>query len=81
MMADGTRKKLQNIVRGTRLEGAADRCSAIRDLLIESFGTNSTVKSEFESRSVVKEKQAGFLKSYAKDTGCHSIPSILAGQH
>lgn len=69
MIADEIREKLQNIVRGARLEGAADRCSTIRDFLIKGFGADPTVKSEFESRAIVKEKQASFLKSYAKEKG------------
>lgn len=69
MIPNEIREKLQDIVRGARLQGAADRCSTIRNFLVESFGTDSTVKREFESRAVVKEKQVGFLKSWAKETG------------
>ena len=66
MIADEIRKKLQNIIRGTLLQGQEDRCTAIRNLLCESFETNSTVKREFESRAILKEKQASFLKSHAE---------------
>lgn len=52
MIFNEIREKLQDIVRGTRLQGSADRCSAVRNLLVESFGTGSTVKSEFESRAI-----------------------------
>jgi hypothetical protein len=69
MLSDEIRAKLQNIVRGTRLQGTTDHCSAIRSVLIQSFGANSTAKREFESRSIIKEKQVEFLKNYAKDTG------------
>jgi hypothetical protein len=69
MISDEIRKKLQNIVRGTCLEGAADRCSTVRNHLIEGFGTSPTVKGEFESRSIIKEKQIEFLKTYAKESG------------
>ncbi len=69
MIADEIREKLQNIVKGARLEGAADRCSAVRDFLIEGFGTDPTVKGEFESRAIIKKKQADFLISYAEETG------------
>jgi hypothetical protein len=69
MIADEIREKLQNIVRGISLEGTGDRCSTIRGILIKGFGADPTVKSEFESRAVSKEKQASFLKSYAKETG------------
>ena len=66
MIADEIRKKLQNIVRGTLLEGQEDHCTTIRNLLSESFETGPTVKREFESRSIIKEKQAVFLKSHAE---------------
>ena len=69
MISDEIREKLQNIVRGARLEGAADRCSTIRDFLVESFGANSTVKSEFESRAILKEEQTRILKSHAEGVG------------
>ncbi len=77
MIADEIREKLQNIVRGARLEGAADRCSTVRNLLIQGFGTDPTVKSEFENRAIIKEKQANFLISHAKETGLFldSVPS------
>jgi hypothetical protein len=67
MILDEIREKLQNIVRGARLQGTADRCSTIRNILVESFGAGSTVKSEFESRAILKEKQASFLKSQSKE--------------
>jgi hypothetical protein len=69
MISDEIREKLQNIVRGTCLEGPADRCSTVRNHLIEGFGTSPTVKGEFESRSIIKEKQIEFLKTYAKESG------------
>ena len=66
MIADETRKKLQDIVRGALIEGQGDHCKTIRNLLIESFGASPTAKSEFESRAILKEKQARFLKSHAE---------------
>jgi hypothetical protein len=66
MIADEIRKELQDIVRGERQEGPVDACSAIRNVLCESFGADPTVKSEFENRAILKEKQATFLKSYPK---------------
>jgi len=69
MISNEIRGKLQNIVGGTRLEGAADRCSTVRNLLVEGFGASPTVKGEFESRSIVKEKQVEFLKTCAKNLG------------
>ncbi len=61
------RERLQNIVNGTRFEGPADHCATVRNLLIEGFGTGSTIKSEFESRAIVKEEQANFLKAWSKE--------------
>src|ERR1700761_5591083 len=68
MISHETRERLQNIVDGTRLEGAADRCTTVRNLLVEGFGTGSTVKSEFESRAIIKEEQAGFLTAWAESS-------------
>jgi len=77
MIANEIREKLQNIVRGTLLQGQQDHCTTIRNLLVESFGTSSTVKKEFESRAILKEKQAGFLRSHAEkvDLWLTSLPS------
>jgi hypothetical protein len=69
MISHEIRDKLQNIANGTRVEGPADNCATVRNLLIESFGTGSTVKSEFESRSIVKEKQASFLRTWGEEMG------------
>ena len=66
MIADETRKKLQDIVRGALIEGQGDYCKTIRNLLIESFGASPTAKSEFQSRAILKEKQARFLRSFAE---------------
>jgi len=62
MLSNVIRSQLQNIIRGARFQGSADRCSTIRDILVESFGTSSTLKGEFESRSIIKERQIEFLK-------------------
>jgi len=77
MINDEIRKKLQNIIRGNGSEGQGDSCTAIRNILLESFGTGRTVKSEFQSRAVIKEKQAFFLKSYAEKESLwmQSLPS------
>ena len=69
MITNEIRERLQNIINGTRFEGPADNCATVRNLLVESFGTDSTVKSEFESRAIVKEKQASFLKAWAEEAG------------
>lgn len=78
MIAYEIRKKLQDIIRGALLQGQGDHCPTIRNLLIESFGTSSTVKSEFQSRAILKEKQAQFLRSHAKKNGLW-LPSLPEG--
>ncbi|MEO6963518.1 MAG: hypothetical protein ABIY90_16215 [Puia sp.] len=77
MIADETREKLQNIVRGALLQGQQDHCTTIRNLLSKSFETGPTIKSEFQSRAIIKEKQAGFLRSHAEKAGLwiKSVPS------
>jgi hypothetical protein len=65
MISNEIREKLHDIVRGACLQGATDHCSTVRNLLIEGFEADPTVKSQFESRAVVKEKQNSFLKSHA----------------
>jgi hypothetical protein len=69
MISDEIRQKLQNIVRGELYKGQSDACTTIRDLLCKSFGASPTVKSEFESRTVIKEKQVGFLRAHAEKAG------------
>jgi hypothetical protein len=69
MISDEIRQKLQNIIRGEFQEGQVDASAAIRDLLCQSFGASPTVKGEFESRAIIKEKQVSFLKSHAQKEG------------
>jgi hypothetical protein len=69
MISDEIRQELQNIIRGELHHGQSDACATIRDLLCKSFGASPTVKSEFEGRAVIKEKQVGFLRSHAQKTG------------
>ena len=69
MISDEIRSKLQDIVRGISPQGEGDRCSTVRSILIKSFGASPTIKGEFESRSIIKEKQIEFLKIYAKESG------------
>jgi Serine/Threonine/Tyrosine Kinase found in polyvalent proteins len=77
MISHEVREQLQNIIRGELQKGQIDSCTAIRNILCESFGTSPTVKSEFESRAILKEKQITFVKSYAEIEGLwlESIPS------
>nr|WP_074240831.1 hypothetical protein [Chitinophaga niabensis] len=58
-------RKLENIIRGVSIEGATDTCTTTRNLLCRSFSTSTTVKKDFESKSVIKEEQAEFLKKHA----------------
>ncbi len=67
MLSDDTRKKLENIVRGEVIEGQGDTCTSIRNYLCASFSTSTTVKKDFESQSIVKEKQIIFLKLFADE--------------
>lgn len=69
MIGDEIRSKLQNIVRGAVLEEQEDHCTAIRNHLCTGFETGPTVKSEFESRAILKKEQAGVLKAYARQQG------------
>jgi hypothetical protein len=79
MISDEIREKLQNIVRGELHQGESDSCTTIRNLLCESFGASPTVKSEFEGRTLIKEKQVGFLKTHAQKAGLwlESLPQRI----
>jgi hypothetical protein len=78
MISDEIRKKLQNIVRGAVLEGQQDHCTTIRNLLVGSFETGPTIKSEFQGRAIIKEKQAGALRAHAEKSE-HWFESLPAG--
>ena len=60
-----TGSKLENIIKGIIIEGAEDNCTTIRNLLCGRFSTSTTVKKDFEGKSIIKEKQVKFLKEYA----------------
>ena len=81
MIADETRKKLQDIVRGAGVEGGESNCTTIRNLLCQSFETGTTIKSEFESRAIIKEEQAAFLKTYAQSAGLWLESLLPANQY
>lgn len=53
-----TGSKLENIIKGVIIEGAEDNCTTIRNLLCGRFSTSTTVKKDFEGKSIIKEKQA-----------------------
>jgi hypothetical protein len=65
MFDDEVRRKLENIIDGTVIKKQADTCTTIRNLLCAGFSTSTTVKKDFESKSVVKEEQVKFLKELA----------------
>lgn len=65
MIGNDTREKLENIVGGVIIEGAADNCTATRNILCASFRTSTTVKKDFEGQSVIKKEQVEFLKLYS----------------
>ena len=67
MLPDDTRRKIKNIVAGIIIEGATDYCTAIRNLLCAGFPTSTTVKTDFESKAISKEKQALLLENYCKE--------------
>lgn len=62
MFSDEIRNKLENIVNGIVIEEQGDSCTTIRNILCSSFSTSTTVKKDFEGKSVIKEKQVEFLK-------------------
>jgi hypothetical protein len=79
MISNEVKRKLQDIVRGASLQRSTDRCSTIRSLLIGGFGADPTVKGQFESRAIVKERQNEFLRAYASQSGIwlDSLPSNM----
>ncbi|MCW3117949.1 MAG: hypothetical protein JWM28_2031 [Chitinophagaceae bacterium] len=62
MLPDDTRKRIENITAGIIIEGIPDTCTTIRNLLSAGFATSTTVKVDFESKSVIKEEQAQLLE-------------------
>ncbi|MDH7463307.1 hypothetical protein QEG73_18560 [Chitinophagaceae bacterium 26-R-25] len=64
MLANGTRNKIKNITAGIIVEGCEDHCATIRNLLCTSFPTSTTVKEDFESKSIIKEKQIDFIEAF-----------------
>ena len=67
MLPDDTRKRIENITAGIIIEGIPDTCTTIRNLLSASFATSTTVKVDFESKSVIKEEQAQLLEKYSSE--------------
>jgi len=67
MLSNDKRRKIENIVAGIIIEGESDYCTAIRNLLCAGFPTSTTVKTEFESKAIIKEKQAILLENYCSE--------------
>lgn len=67
MNINDTRIKLKNIIDGVIIEGATDNCTTTRNILCSSFSTSTTVKRDFESKSISKKEQVEFLKIYASE--------------
>ena len=58
MVSDDTLIKIKNITEGVIIEGTTDNCTAVRNLLCAGFPTSTTVKTDFESKAIIKEEQA-----------------------
>lgn len=65
MYNDDTKRKLENIVRGSLIEGNTDHCTTVRNFLCASFSTSTTVKKDFESKLLIKKEQESSLRNYA----------------
>ena len=65
MLPNDTRKRIKNITAGIIIEGIPDTCTTIRNLLSASFATSTTVKTDFEGKSVIKKEQAQLLEKYS----------------
>ncbi len=66
-VTDDTRSKIKNITEGVIIEGQQDNCTAVRNLLCAGFPTSTTVKTDFEGKALVKEKQAVLLEKYSTE--------------
>lgn len=67
MLSDDIRSKIENITRGVIIEGSGDNCASIRNLLCASFETSTTVKEDFEGKSIIKEKQKFIIESLCNE--------------
>jgi hypothetical protein len=67
MLPNDTRKRIENITAGIIIEGIQDTCTTIRNFLCGSFATSNTVKTDFESKSVIKKEQAELLEKFSKE--------------
>ncbi|HMJ47157.1 MAG TPA: hypothetical protein VK498_07485 [Ferruginibacter sp.] len=67
MLPDDTRNKIENITKGIIIEGILDNCTSVRNLLCTSFATSTTVKTDFEGKSIIKKEQAQLLETYSTE--------------
>ena len=67
MYNDETKRKLENIIRGSLIEGDPDHCTAVRNFLCAGFSTSTTVKRDFENKLLIKKEQESGLRNYATD--------------
>ena len=65
MYSDDTKRKFENIIRGSVIDGGTDNCTATRNFLCTSFSTSTTVKRNFETNSLIKKEQESALRYYA----------------
>ena len=77
MLQHDTRNKIKNITKGIIIEGQQDNCTTIRNLLCAGFPTSTTVKTDFEGKAIIKEKQARLLEKFSteNDLWVIDIPS------
>ena len=66
MLQDDTRRKIENITKGIILDGTLDNCTSVRNHLASGFETSTTVKTDFETKSVIKKEQAIALEAYCE---------------
>ena len=78
MFTDEIRGKLENIIRGVSLKEQPDTCTTIRNNLCASYKSDPTAKKDFESKQLIKEEQAKYLKEQAltKNLWIATIPSL-----
>lgn len=56
---------MKNITEGIIIEGTVDHCTAVRNFLCTGFSTSTTVKTDFESKALIKEEQAILLEQFS----------------
>lgn len=68
MLPNDPRSKIKNITGGIIIEGSIGDCTVIRNLFCPSFPTSTTVKEDFEGKSIIKEKQVITLEAFLTRT-------------